>query len=150
MVLRKLIEDSRVAEVSQELISVCTGFFNDIFQDIQFRNIKLFPVNCIKQKFVKDLEQVIILSSNRFGGTKGVDSSCLNRVVFPDLLFGIRRMIILFEREIPPRYRKFLACLGFYILQPDRRVIDERSEVIEIDVEFRQSDFLWFRHFVYL
>lgn len=109
VVFRKPVEDSRVAEVSQELIYVCTGFFNDIFQDIRFCNIKVFPVNSIKQKFVKDLEQVLILSSDRFGGTKGVDSSCLNRVVFPDLLFGIRRMIILFEREIPPRYRKFLA-----------------------------------------
>jgi hypothetical protein len=60
------------------------------------------------------------------------------------------RMIILFEGEIPPPYRKLLTNLFLNISQPDRRVIDERSEVIEIDIEFRQVNFPGLRHVVYL
>ncbi|UCD10084.1 MAG: hypothetical protein JSU79_05440 [Dehalococcoidales bacterium] len=59
-------------------------------------------------------------------------------------------MIILFEGEVPPPYRKLFTCLPFYILQPDRRVIDERSEIVEKDIEFRQLDFIGIRHVAFL
>ena len=58
-------------------------------------------------------------------------------------------MIVLFKGEITPRYRKFLACLVFYISQPDCRVVDERSEIIEVDFEFRQFNFLILRHIIF-
>jgi len=37
---------------------------------------------------VEALEQVIILPSDRFGGTKGIDPSCFDSAGFPDFLFG--------------------------------------------------------------
>jgi len=98
-------------------------------------------VNGIEQVFMKYLEPVNSLPSDRFGGTKGIDAPCLGIVTFPNLLVRIRRVIVLLEGEIPPRYRKFLICFFLYISQPDRCVIDERSEIIEIDIEFGQFDF---------
>ena len=96
------------------------------------------------------LEKIRALPLNSFASPKGIGPPCLGRVVFPDLLFRVKRIIILFEGEITPYYRNYLTNLPFYVLQPDRRAIDERSEVIEIDFEFRQFYFPGLWHVVFL
>ena len=137
VVFGKPVEDRRIIDIHKEPLHICSGFFSDVFQDFSICHVTAFLVNGIQQQFVENLELIRILLSYCFSSTKGIDPSCPGRVVFPDLLFRFRRMIILFEGEISPYYRKLFAYLSFYILQPDRCVEDERSEIIEIDIEFR-------------
>ena len=85
---------------------------------------------------MEGLEPFPSLLSGSFGGAEGVSPTA--GVVLRLLPQLPRRTLLgvdLLQTEVPPVGVKPWPKFFFHPLQPDRRIVDIRSEVIEVDIE---------------
>jgi hypothetical protein len=136
VVLGELLQQAAVVKIKAKAGGVETGVGGDFGENVLVGDVTLRFVPRLQEGDVKRVEGVVALGTGRLGGPESVEPPAWVVLrLLPDLPVVTFLAVDLFQTEIAPVDGESIAGLFLDLLQPDRCIVDERSEIVEIDFQ---------------
>ena len=136
VVLSELPQQTAVFKITAKASNVETGVSSDLDENVLVSDVTLRFVPRLQEGEMKRVEGVVALGTGRLGGPESVEPPA--RVILrlcPDFPVVTFLAVDLLQTEIAPADGESVAELFLDLLQPDRCIVDERSEIVEVDFQ---------------
>lgn len=136
MVLGKLLQQAAVFEIGAKAGDVETGVSGNLSENVFVSDVTLGFVPRLQEGEMKRVEGIVALGTGRLGGDESVEPpTWVVLRLLPDFPVLAFLAVDLLQAEIAPVDDESVAGLFLDLLQPDRCIVDERSEIVEVDFQ---------------